>query len=252
MTTAVSARVEPRYQYMPEMGGWDYEQLRDSIAKNGMFIEHAVVVDEDGRILDGHHRAKACAELGIECPTREKSGLSEEQKDEYIWAVNVPRRHLSPEQKRALMTHRLVAKPEESDRRIGADLGVDGKTVAKQRAALEASAEIPQTTRPHQRTDQLPHHVVGTDVAKHLDVPVIELTVRHMGPSSKPERTRAGEPYDQAQEIIPWYSGELPVPHPIPSSLAEVDPFLLAVAAELRRQIVGPHPFKTMLASVYR
>ena len=140
----MSIATEPRYQYMPSMSDEDYEALKRSIGEHGFWMEFAVVVDEDGRILDGHHRAKACAELGVECPSRERAGMTESEKDEYIWAVNIGRRHLTLEQKRELIRHRLVTRPQESDRSIARDVGVHNETVHRIREELEETDGIRQ------------------------------------------------------------------------------------------------------------
>ena len=34
----------------------------------------SVVVDEDGRVLDNHHRLRVCSDLGVEYPTRLVAG----------------------------------------------------------------------------------------------------------------------------------------------------------------------------------
>ena len=68
----------------------------------------------------------------------------------YIISVNVRRRHLTAEKKRELVAELLKAKPERSDRAIGKLVDRDHKTVAKDRADLEARGEIPHVEK---RTD---------------------------------------------------------------------------------------------------
>jgi len=143
-TMAPTFKVEPRYQYFPAMLDTDFERLKESIAQHGFDPEKAVVLDEDGRILDGHHRAKACAEMGIECPTRTRAGLTEQEKDDFIWRENMIRRHIPLAERLTLVRHRLRAKPEESDRAVARDVGVRPETVAKQRDELEKVNEIGQ------------------------------------------------------------------------------------------------------------
>lgn len=38
----------------------------------------AVLVDEDGTILSGHHRAQAADELGVDYPTKTIAGMTED------------------------------------------------------------------------------------------------------------------------------------------------------------------------------
>jgi ParB-like chromosome segregation protein Spo0J len=59
-------------------------------------------VDEEGNIIDGKHRKQICDELGIEYPVRVLAGLTEAQKLEHAYQVNVARRQLRKAQKRQL------------------------------------------------------------------------------------------------------------------------------------------------------
>src|SRR4051794_33934278 len=137
----------------------DFRRLKESIVERGFYPEMPVIVDEAGRILDGHHRAKAWAELGRDpglLPVRVMEGLTEEEKDNFIWAVNVPRRHLTTEEKRQLIAHRLKQRPDESDRAIGAAVGEDNKTVGRIRLDLEQREEIPHVEHPMTPTRNRP------------------------------------------------------------------------------------------------
>jgi hypothetical protein len=140
-----SYSTDPRYQYFPAMAHDDFTQLKESIAKRGPLPEFPVVVDEVGKILDGHHRSLAYAEMGLaDYPVIHKLGMTEAEKDDYIWSVNIGRRHLTLEQKRDLIRHRLKSKPEASDREIAREVGVDHKTVSAAREVLQETGEIPQ------------------------------------------------------------------------------------------------------------
>jgi hypothetical protein len=57
------------------------------------------------------------------------------------------RRHLNGEQKRDAIGKLLLENPERSDRDIGREIGVDGKTVAEKRRQMESRAEIPHAAR---------------------------------------------------------------------------------------------------------
>jgi ParB-like chromosome segregation protein Spo0J len=64
----------------------------------------SVEVDEDGRVLDGKHRLRACIELGKStCPTVLRRGLNEEDKRKLALNLNLLRRHLTQEQRRQLV-----------------------------------------------------------------------------------------------------------------------------------------------------
>jgi hypothetical protein len=52
-----------RYQIMPALSAAQHAELLDDIQARGVLV--AVEYDEDGAILDGHHRVQICSELGI-------------------------------------------------------------------------------------------------------------------------------------------------------------------------------------------
>jgi len=89
------------YQFLPPLSDDERKALRESIETFGVL--HHVVTDEDGAIIDGHHRAEVAAELGIEYPTTVLPGLSEEEKIETALTLNLGRRHLDLEDKQALV-----------------------------------------------------------------------------------------------------------------------------------------------------
>lgn len=133
------------YQVMPPLSDLEYQELKSSIAKYG--VQVAIEYDEDGNILDGHHRLQACKELGIQnIPKVVKMGMAEPQKLDYALMVNVTRRQLSREQKQELIRQQLKRTPEKSNRQIAELTGVSDKTVGSQRKELESTAEIPQFT----------------------------------------------------------------------------------------------------------
>ena len=96
-----------KYQVMPELTPIEYEALKADIAERGVLVP--VEVDENGDMLDGHHRVKAWQELrsdGVNLPDYPRlirSGLTEEQKRNHARSLNVLRRHLSKEQRDEVM-----------------------------------------------------------------------------------------------------------------------------------------------------
>lgn len=56
----------------------------------------AIELDEHGAILDGHHRQAIADELGIECPSVTRVGMSEPAKREHAIRLNLARRQLDP------------------------------------------------------------------------------------------------------------------------------------------------------------
>lgn len=133
----------PIYQVMPDLHSDEYEELKADIAARG--VQVAIEFDEDGNVLDGHHRLRACKELGITTyPKIVRKGMTEEEKRTHARKLNMARRHLTQEQRRELIQGQLKDTPEISDRQIAAGLGVHHTTVSKQRKDLESTGEISQ------------------------------------------------------------------------------------------------------------
>lgn len=130
-----------KFQVMPPLSETDYEALKADIAERGVLIP--IDVDEDGNVLDGHHRLAIARELGIDCPKFKRIGLgSDEDKRTHARALNIARRHLDSKQKRELIAAELKDDPERSNRQIGEALGVDKNTVTSVRQELEGRGEI--------------------------------------------------------------------------------------------------------------
>lgn len=151
------------YQTMPPLSADEFESLKQSIRTDGVTVP--VIVDEAGNIIDGHHRAMVCRELGIDYPSRTVEGLSEQEKLAMSVSLNINRRQLTREQKRLIIAQQLRTAPEKSNREQARQLGVDHKTIAAVRDELQATGEIPQLAktvgadgkeRPAQRRDPAP------------------------------------------------------------------------------------------------
>lgn len=130
------------YQVMPALSEQDYLALKKDIDAVGVLIP--IEYDEDGNILDGHHRVKICDDLGITVwPKLVRKGLSEEDKFAHARRLNIARRHINQAQRQELIADQLKATPEKSNRDIAGLLGVDHKTVGGVRDGLESGGEIP-------------------------------------------------------------------------------------------------------------
>jgi len=81
---------------LPSLNQWDLERLRKSIEEIG--IQIPIVVDQNGRIIDGNHRSRLAEELGVECPTQVIQVNSEKEFEQLAVDLNLARRHLSIEQ----------------------------------------------------------------------------------------------------------------------------------------------------------
>src|SRR5947209_15212871 len=99
-TNTIIIRFHPEYEkIVPRLKPEEYQQLKSSIAENGLY--HPIIINKDGFVLDGHHRVRACLELGIE---EKKQELKFEVKSfdnpylEKIFVIdtNLTRRQLEP------------------------------------------------------------------------------------------------------------------------------------------------------------
>ena len=131
------------YQLLDPPSPEDYAALKADIAERGVMIP--VELDEDGNVIDGHHRKMICEELGItDYPTVIRRGWTEEQKRTDSRRMNLARRQLTREQRRKLIEDELRESPDTTNRKIGKSLGVDHKTVGSVRTKLEQGGELPQ------------------------------------------------------------------------------------------------------------
>lgn len=138
----VTTTSEP-YQIMPPLPPEEYAALEASITESG--VQVPIVVDEDGLIIDGHHRRQIAASLGIDCPTSVRVGLTALAKRTLAGELNTARRHLTRDQRVGLIEASLRADPELSNRAHGRCTGVDHKTVESVRQRLQSTGEIPRS-----------------------------------------------------------------------------------------------------------
>ena len=116
-----------RYQVMPPLSSEEYQELHESIKAEGVL--EPIHVDEEGVVIDGHHRSKIANELGIPCPVITHDDLSESQKRSLAFTLNLKRRHLNREQRRALGLESLRLDPIASNREHAKRTGLDHKTI---------------------------------------------------------------------------------------------------------------------------
>ena len=113
------AKIAQQEGLLPDLTEDEYEALKADIAERG--VQVPVERDETGAVLDGHHRIRACEELGItEYPTIIRTGMTDDEKRQHVLALNLDRRHLTGEQRKELtaklralgMSLRAIAKAE--------------------------------------------------------------------------------------------------------------------------------------------
>ena len=133
-----------RYQVMPPLSSEEYQELHDDIKVNGVL--EPIHVDEEGVVIDGHHRSKIANELGIPCPVITHDDLDDAGKRSLAFTLNLKRRHLNREQRRALIAESLKADPQLSNREHARRTGASHPTVNTVREELEDRGEVEKFT----------------------------------------------------------------------------------------------------------
>lgn len=123
----------PYQDLLPLMAEGEFAQLVQDIRERGVLVP--ILLDEGLNILDGHHRLRAVAQLEAEgtevpLPMEIRPGLTEAEKRDLAYAVNLHRRHLTPEQRREVVL-RLRTEERWSTTRIAEALGVGEATVRR-------------------------------------------------------------------------------------------------------------------------
>lgn len=86
-------------EIQPRMIDEEFESLKQSMRERGYDKAFPIIVDETDTILDGHHRYRACKELGLEPVVIKRTNFADDwEKKEFIWLCSL-RRNLSPWQK---------------------------------------------------------------------------------------------------------------------------------------------------------
>jgi hypothetical protein len=189
--------VHPAADGYPLMSSAELHELVEDIKKHGL-VEPVVLYkeylkDADGAVsannhrtilIDGRNRLDALAMLGekiFDKKGRVLEAISRFELDaDDPWALadslNLHRRHLTPERER--IAKKLKAAPEKSNNQIAKEVKADDKTVAKVRADLESTSEIPKLektvgadgkARKQRKKDSAVKVRLGNEMLKSLD-----------------------------------------------------------------------------------
>jgi ParB-like chromosome segregation protein Spo0J len=121
------------FQIFPGLSPSEFNALKLDIREHGIMV--AIEVDQDGRIVDGHHRVRAWNELraeGFKVPEYERKirhYQSDDERLEHALRFNQLRRHLTASQRRDVATE--LRRRGWSTRQIGRVLDIGKSTVAR-------------------------------------------------------------------------------------------------------------------------
>ena len=91
---SMSLRFNPEYEkLLPKMSEAEFVELKASIQAEGQ--HYPITVNEDLEVLDGHHRYRACTELGIEPDFEVRKFEDKLLEKKFVIEVNLRRRHLN-------------------------------------------------------------------------------------------------------------------------------------------------------------
>jgi hypothetical protein len=92
--------------------------------------------------LGGRNRYRACKTAGYHFSAKDFTELPPGKDPfEFVFAENVARRHLTGDQKKALVIRLIRERPKDNDRKIASLVGVSNKTVWTYRKELEEAFE---------------------------------------------------------------------------------------------------------------
>lgn len=90
----MSLRLNPEYEkLLPKMSEEEFTELKASIQTEGQ--HYPIIVNEDLEVLDGHHRFRACIELGIEPDFEVRKFDDKLIEKKFVIEANLRRRHLN-------------------------------------------------------------------------------------------------------------------------------------------------------------
>lgn len=90
----MSLRLNPQYdKLLPRMTDEEFAQLKASIKTEGQ--HYPIIANENLEVLDGHHRYRACTELGIEPDFEVRKFDNKLLEKKFVIEANLRRRHLN-------------------------------------------------------------------------------------------------------------------------------------------------------------
>lgn len=120
----------------------DYENLKNDIARYGVHVP--ILIDENGNIIDGARRAKACSELmKKDIPFTIITNLTEQEEEEIHLTINSNRKAYSKNDKQEITV--LLRKKQYSLRRIAEVLNTSHESARRWIGVTDVTGDSPET-----------------------------------------------------------------------------------------------------------
>lgn len=117
----------PYADLLPALSTQEYNDLKADIVERGIVVP--IILGEGNRVIDGQHRMRIAAELGLtlnNVPREMQAGLTEDEEHDLCIDLNVHRRQLNPDERQDAALK--LRQSGQSYRQIGEALGVSHET----------------------------------------------------------------------------------------------------------------------------
>lgn len=173
--------VHPVANLFPMLAEDELQELAEDIKQRGLL--QPIVLDAQGRVLDGRNRLAACELAGVEPSFEEYEG---DDPDGYALAVNIARRHLRPSQRYILI--------EKARRLTGSTKSYSAESTAQAKRLSEAAVVL-------DFAPDLAEVVLGNNIALHRAAEIARERKREAAElKAKNERLRNAAP-DLADQV---------------------------------------------------
>lgn len=157
----------PEYENLVEqVSDKEYDKLKKSIEEDG--LHYPIAVNEDGVVLDGHHRRRVCIELGIPLKYNIMRFANILLEKKFVIVSNLKRRQLSDYQKlkyaRDLeeIYKELTKQRQEEGRKEGAKEG--GKTAGRGRPLPLQTNDRKGNSKPKKKREKTAEELAAEDI----------------------------------------------------------------------------------------
>lgn len=134
----LTGEVHPAADVFPMLTDTELQELADDIRANGLI--YPIVVDSDGRLIDGRNRLTACNLAGVEPRFETLSDGTDVVS--YILSTNISRRHLTKGQQAMAIARAFLLSKRGEQGQAAKDHGVSQARVSQAATVLEYAPEL--------------------------------------------------------------------------------------------------------------